>query len=126
MTPDLSGAIEARIGELTSLGGDCKQYAAVLQSSLASGRIEVRPYMWRVGQHLASAEARFDGQIALARDIDSLNVGVRTLDEITWSVEHEAAHVAFRIPSGAPEFEEAVNRHVAECRTRTTSSHVTR
>ena len=56
--------------------------------------------MWRVGQHLASGEAKPNGDMTLAREIDSLNVGIRTVDDVMRSIEHEAVHIAFALPSG--------------------------
>ena len=53
--------------------------------------------MWRVGAQLASGEARPDGAIYLAREIDSLNVGRRSFDELVWTMEHEAAHIALKL-----------------------------
>lgn len=116
MSAPVAHAIEARIADLKARGGDCLSYGEALASSLTSGRIIVRPYMWRVGPNLASAQAGPSGEMTLAREIDSLNVGVRTLDEVVWSVEHEAAHIAFRIPSGEAGDEALVDSHVRQCR----------
>ena len=113
---DVCGALASRVADLKTRGGDCLAYGQVLESSVASGRLVVRPYMWRVGQNLASAQATPAGDIAVAREIDSLNVGVRTLDEVLWSVEHEAVHVAFQIPSGLTADEDVVDRVVRACR----------
>jgi hypothetical protein len=115
---ELRGAIESRISDLKSRGGACGAYGRVLEQSLETGRIAVRPYMWRVGPRRASAQAHADGEIIVARDIDSLNVGVRTLADVIRSVEHEAAHLAFSIPSGQESHEVSVDGHVAECRPR--------
>lgn len=116
MSAAVARAIETRIADLKSRGGDCLAYGQVLETSLISGRIIVRPYMWRVGPNLASAQAGPSGEMTLAREIDSLNVGVRTLDEVVWSVEHEAAHIAFRIPSGRADDEALVDLRVRQCR----------
>lgn len=89
-----------RVAELKSRGGECAAYGSVLESSLQSGRVTVRDYMWRVGGRLVSGEARPDGAIVIARHIDPLNVGARTIDDIVRTLEHEAAHVAFRITNG--------------------------
>ena len=53
--------------------------------------------MWRVGSQLTSGEAKPNGEMILAREIDPLNVGVRTLDDLLWTMEHEAVHIAFRV-----------------------------
>jgi len=53
--------------------------------------------MWRVSGRLVSGEARSDGDIVVARHIDPLNIGIRTVYDIVRSLEHEAAHVTFRI-----------------------------
>jgi hypothetical protein len=116
MSAAVAQAIEMRIADLKSRGGDCLAYGEVLESSLTTGRIIVRPYMWRVGPNLASAQAGPSGEMALAREIDSLNVGVRTLDDVVWSVEHEAAHIAFRIPSSQVADEALADLHVRQCR----------
>lgn len=116
MPSDVTQAIEQRITELESRGGDCSRYGRVLETSFRRGRITIRPYMWRVGQHLASGEAKPNGEMTLAREIDSLNVGVRTLDDVMWSVEHEAVHVAFDLPSGLESSEEKANATVRACR----------
>ena len=117
MSVPVERAIESRIADLKARGSDCTVYGEVLENSLKSGRITVRPYMWRVGPNLASAQAGPNGEMEFAREIDPLNVGVRTLDDVLWSVEHEAVHVAFRIPSGQAADEASVDRHVQECRT---------
>ncbi|HXD23203.1 MAG TPA: hypothetical protein VN613_07575, partial [Gemmatimonadaceae bacterium] len=82
MAPELAAALRARVAKLKSRGGDCATYGAVLEDALVSGRIVIRPYMWRVRGNLASAEGESSGEMTLARDIDSLNVGVRTLDDV--------------------------------------------
>ena len=97
LTPEVARAIERRIEALTLRGGDCALVGSTLDRSYKEGRIRIRPYMWRVGEHLASGEARPNGDIALAREIDSLNVGRRTLAEMLETMEHEAAHIAFAI-----------------------------
>jgi hypothetical protein len=116
MPADLTTAIEERIADLKTRGGDCLAYGEVLESSFANGRITLRPYMWRAGPNLASALGKSNGEMTLAREIDSLNVGVRTLDDVLWSVEHEAAHIAFQIRSGSQDTEAAVDEHVKACR----------
>ena len=115
MPSDVIGAIEGRIASLKQRGGDCETYGEVLENSLTSGRITLRPYMWREGSNLASAQGRPSGEMTLAREIDSLNVGVRTLGDVLWSVEHEAAHIAFRIPSGDDLSERSADEHVRAC-----------
>lgn len=89
-----------RVAQLKTLGGECATYASVLESSLFSGRVTVRPFMWRVEGRLVSGEARPDGAIVVAREIDPLNVGMRSIDDVVRTLEHEAAHVAFRITNG--------------------------
>ena len=116
LPPELTRAIETRLSELAQRGGVCSQYAEVLERSYRDGRITLRPYMWRVGGRLVSGQARPNGDMLLAREIDSLNVGVRTVDDVLWSVEHEAAHVAFRIDPGAEPNEDRANRYVRACR----------
>ena len=113
---DVERAIEHRIADLESRGGDCLRYGKVLETSYRSGRITIRPYMWRVGQHLASGEAKPNGDMTLAREIDSLNVGVRTVDDVVMSIEHEAVHIAFALPSGFESSEEKANQTVRACR----------
>lgn len=116
MAPELAAALRARVAELKSRGGDCATYGAVLEDALVSGRIVIRPYMWRVRGNLASAEGESSGEMTLARDIDSLNVGVRTLDDVARSAEHEAVHIAMRIASGDEAREARVQERVQECR----------
>lgn len=94
-----TAAIERRIDELKAKGGACATYGVVLERSLRAGQISIRPYMWRVGAQLASGEGHPDGAIFLAREIDSLNVGRRPFDELLWTMEHEAAHIAFNLDS---------------------------
>ncbi|HVT39027.1 MAG TPA: hypothetical protein VHE78_08275 [Gemmatimonadaceae bacterium] len=115
MTPGVTDAVAARVTELKARGGGCLAYGEVLEASLASGRITLRPYMWRVGSDLASAEGRPGGEMILALEIDSLNVGVRTIDDVLRSLEHEAAHIAFGIPSGDRTTEADVDQHVNRC-----------
>jgi hypothetical protein len=115
-TSELAAAIAARVADLKARGGTCEQYGIVLEDALISGQIAVRPYMWRVQGNLASAEGESSGEMTIARDIDSLNVGVRGLDDVLRSAEHEAAHIALRIPSGDPEREARVEARVTECR----------
>ncbi|MDP1889299.1 MAG: hypothetical protein Q8K55_00290 [Gemmatimonadaceae bacterium] len=111
-------AVAVRVADLKARGGACQAYGAVLEGSLASKRIVVRPFMWRVGGSLASAQASSTGEIDVARDVDALNVGRRSLDEVVHSVEHEAVHIAFAIPSGAEWNEMLVNERVEGCRSR--------
>lgn len=116
MPTEVTRAVEARIADLKQRGGTCSQYGAVLERSYRSGRITMRPYMWRVGSHLASGEAKPDGEMMLAREIDSLNVGVRTVDDVLWSMEHEAVHIALNVPSGVEASEEQANGYVRACK----------
>jgi hypothetical protein len=116
MKPEVARAIETRIADLKTRGGTCLAYGEVLQRSYVEGRITLRPYMWRVGGNLASGQARESGELATAVEIDSLNVGRRTLDEVIRSIEHEAAHVALQIPSRDDSAEKAVDLRVKECR----------
>jgi hypothetical protein len=109
-------AIESRVAELASRGGDCARYGSVLETSYRNGQITIRPYMWRVGRDLASGEAKPNGTMTLAREIDSLNVGVRKMDELLWTMEHEAAHIAFGLTSGEEASEERANQYVRACR----------
>ena len=90
-------------------------YAEVLEKSLSSGYITVRPFMWRVGASLTSGQAQPDGHIMVARDIDSLNVGVRKLQDVVRTVEHEAVHVAFSLQTGAGSAEPWVDEHLDQC-----------
>ena len=87
-----------------------------VESSYRSGQITMRPYMWRVGSHLASGEAKPNGDMTLAREIDSLNVGVRTVGDVLWTMEHEAAHIAFDLASGDQASEEKANQTVRACK----------
>ncbi len=115
-------AVAVRVADLKARGGACQAYGAVLEGSLASQRIVVRPFMWRVGGSLASAQALSSGEIDVARDVDPLNVGRRSLDEVVHSVEHEAVHIAFAIPSGAERNEMLVNERVDGCRSRSSAT----
>ena len=108
--------VETRIADLKARGGDCSRYGEVLETSYRSGQITLRPYMWRVGSHLASGEAKPNGDMMLAREIDSLNVGVRTVNDVLWSMEHEAAHIAFDLASGNEASEERANQTVRACK----------
>jgi hypothetical protein len=87
----------------------------VLESSYRSGQITLRPYMWRTGSHLTSGEGKPNGDMMLAREIDSLNVGVRTVDDVLWTMEHEAAHIAFDLASGDQANEEKTDQTVRAC-----------
>jgi hypothetical protein len=116
-SPDeLTAAIEARIADLKTRGGECEEFGAVLETALATGHITIRPYMWRVDGNLASAQAESSGELTIARDIDVLNVGVRRVDDVLRSAEHEAAHIALRIPSGDRSREARVDEWVNSCR----------
>jgi hypothetical protein len=116
MPTELTRAVESRIARLKARGGDCSRYAAVLETSYRSGQITLRPFMWRVGTHLASGEAKPTGEMMLAREIDSLNVGVRTVDDVLWTMEHEAAHIAFDFASGNDASEDKANQTVRTCK----------
>ena len=113
---EITRAVEERIADLKERGGDCSRYGAVLETSYRSGQITLRPYMWRTGSNLTSGEAKPNGDMMLAREIDSLNVGVRTVDDVIWTMEHEAAHVAFDLASGNESSEEKVNQTVRACK----------
>lgn len=115
MSTEIAQVLERRIASLRDRGGDCARYGAVLERSLRLGQIRLRPFMWRVGSNLASGESKPSGEMTLAREIDALNVGVRTLDEVVSSIEHEAAHIALDITrtNGGEERAEAT---VRECR----------
>lgn len=99
LNPAELATLERRIGELRQRGEPCSTYAEVMERSVRSGQISMRLYMWRVGAQLASGQARPDGAMIFAREIDSLNVGLRPFDEIVWTIEHEAAHIAFHLDS---------------------------
>lgn len=116
LTDDIRRAIESRLADLRDRGGECAAYGEVLERAYREGRITLRPYMWRVGTRLTAGMARLDGTMTLAREIDSLNVGVRTPDDVVWSMEHEAVHVTFRIPSWTPYDEEQTDAFVRTCR----------
>ena len=116
MPAEITRAVESRLVDLKARGGDCSRYAAVLESSYRSGQITIRPFMWRVGSSLASGEATPTGEMMLAREIDSLNVGVRTVNDVLWTMEHEAAHIAFELASGTEASEEKTNQTVRACR----------
>lgn len=118
-------AVATRVADLKARGGACQAYGMVLEGSLANKRLVVRPFMWRVGGRLASAQALSTGEIDVARDVDPLNVGRRSLDEVVHSVEHEAVHIAFAIPSGAEWNEMQVNERVDGCRSRSSVSGAT-
>jgi len=117
MPSDVTQAIETRISNLKARGGDCSRYASVLETSYRSGRITLRPFMWRVGSHLASGAAKPNGEMTLAREIDSLNVGVRTVDDVVASMEHEAVHITFALASGIDASEVAADQYVRGCKT---------
>ena len=116
MPTEITRAVESRIADLKARGGDCSRYGSVLESSYRSGQIILRPFMWRVGTHLASGEAKPNGDMTLAREIDSLNVGVRTVDDVVGTMEHEAAHIAFELASGNEATEEKTNQVVRACK----------
>ena len=111
---DLTLAIEKRLTDLKARGGYCSSYAAALENSYRSGQITLRPFMWRVGSQLAAGEARPNGEMILAREIDPLNVGVRTIDDLLWTMEHEAAHIAFKIENTATE--DRADEYVRACK----------
>ena len=115
LDPEVARAVEKRLTDLKSLGGNCASYGAVLESSYRSGQITLRPYMWRVGSHLASGEAKPNGEMVLARDVDSLNVGLRTVDDLVRTMEHEAVHIAFKTSSGTSLTEARTNDYVRAC-----------
>jgi hypothetical protein len=112
---EIARAVEVRIADLHARGGDCSRYGAVLERSYRDGRIVIRPFMWRVGSHLASGEATPDGRMMLAREIDSLNVGIRTVGDVISSMEHEAAHIAFHLGSDYAASEAAASQTVRAC-----------
>ena len=116
LPPEIARVVETRIVDLEMRGGECARYGAVLERSYRGGRIAIRPFMWRVGTHLTSGEATPNGDMTLAREIDSLNVGVRTVDDVLWTMEHEAAHIAFDFVSGNDAREEQTNQAVSACR----------
>ena len=113
---EINRAVERRIANLKARGGDCSRYGTVLESSYRSGQITLRPYMWRTGAHLTSGEAKPNGDMMLAREIDSLNVGVRTVDDVIWTMEHEAAHIAFDLASGNEPNEDKTDQTVRACK----------
>ena len=112
---DITRAVEARIANLKARGGDCSRYGTLLENSYRSGQITLRPFMWRTGSHLTSGEGKPNGDMMLAREIDSLNVGVRTVDDVLWTMEHEAAHIAFDLASGNEANEEKTDQTVRAC-----------
>jgi hypothetical protein len=116
MPADITRAVETRIADLKARGGTCSRYGTILETSYRRGRIIIRPFMWRVGSHLASGEAKPNGDMTLAREIDSLNVGVRTVDDVLWSMEHEAVHIAFDLASGGEASEVEADRYVRSCK----------
>ena len=116
LSTEITRAVESRIADLKARGGDCSRYGAVIESSYRGGQITLRPFMWRVGTHLASGEAKPNGDMMLAREIDSLNVGVRTVDDVVGTMEHEAAHIAFDLASGSEASEEKTNQVVRGCK----------
>ncbi|HVZ48407.1 MAG TPA: AarF/UbiB family protein [Gemmatimonadaceae bacterium] len=116
LAPEVSAAIERRVAALDARGGDCRAYGTVLAHALADGKISVKPFMWRVGANLAAGTAHPEGDMTVAMNIDSLNVGLRTLDDVIESVEHEAAHLAFQDLPRDPTGEAAVERKVRACR----------
>jgi hypothetical protein len=113
---DISRAIEGRLADLQRRGGACAEYGSVMERSYRQGRISIRPYMWRVEGRLVSGQASPNGDMVIARDIDPLNVGVRTLDDVLWSAEHESAHIAFRIGSLEWAGLDLADRYVRACR----------
>lgn len=125
MPTEVTRAIETRIADLKQRGGVCSRYGSVLEHSYRSGKIALRPYMWRVGSHLASGAAKPNGEMMLAREIDPLNVGVRTVDDVLWSMEHEAVHLALGIASGMETSEEQTNEYVRACKSDAPPGHAT-
>lgn len=119
---EISSAVESRLSELKQRGGVCSRYGEVLEKSYKSGRITLRPYMWRVGDRLASGEAKPTGEMTLAREIDPLNIGLRTVDDLVWSMEHEAVHIAFNITTGVENGEDRANPYVRACRSEARSA----
>jgi len=117
MPTEITQAIESRIALLKERGGDCNRYGTVLETSYRSGRITIRPFMWRVGTNLASGQATPNGAMTLAREIDSLNVGVRTVEDVLSSMEHEAVHITFDLASVTEASEEKANQIVRGCKT---------
>lgn len=115
MPPDLTRAVETRLADLKDRGGVCSRYGAVMEHSYRAGKITIRPFMWRVGSSLASGEAKPNGDMTLAREIDPLNVGVRTVDDVLRSMEHEAAHIAFDLRTGLEGGEDQAERYVIAC-----------
>jgi hypothetical protein len=111
-----AAAVEARVADLKARGGECEEFGTLLESAFANGHITLRPFMWRVDGNLASAQGESNGEMTIAREIDSLNVGVRKLDDVLRSAEHEAAHMALRIPSGDAIHEARVDASVRSCR----------
>lgn len=105
-----------RVAELKGLGGDCAVYGSVLETSVTEGRVRIRPYMWRVGRKLVSGEATPEGNIVVAREIDPLNHGIRTVEDVLWTLEHEAAHLAFRISNLDDALADGTNARLRECR----------
>jgi hypothetical protein len=116
MPAEITRAVELRIEDLKARGGDCARYGSVLESSYRRGRITLRPFMWRVGTNLASGEAKPNGDMTLAREIDSLNVGVRTVNDVLASMEHEAVHITFGLLSGIEASENRADQYVRACR----------
>lgn len=115
MKPELARAIELRVADLKVRGGACQAYGDVLEKSYAAGQIKLRPFMWRERGNLASGSASESGELSTAIEIDSLNVGSRTIDDVLRSIEHEAAHVAFKLPSRDATSEADVDRRIRQC-----------
>src|SRR5215510_6449583 len=67
MDEDLRRALTARIEDLKVRSGACATYGFVLETSLQSGRIAVRPTMWRHEGRLVAGEATPGGDMSLAR-----------------------------------------------------------
>ena len=114
--PVLAVRSTQRVAELKSLGGECAAYGSVLESSMLEGRVTVRPYMWRVGGRLVSGQARTSGDIMIARHIDPMNRGVRSVDDVVRTLEHEAAHVAFGVTNGPAGMVDNASSIVDACR----------
>lgn len=126
MPGEIARALEARVAELKQRGGVCTLYAGVLENAYHGGRITLRPFMWRVGGRLASGQATPNGEMTLAREIDPLNVGLRTVDDVVWSMEHEAVHIALRIASAEWPREDGADSYVRACRKPRSEADATR
>jgi hypothetical protein len=111
----LRAILPTRLRELSARGGECAAYAAVLGTAVDSGKVTLRPFMWRVNGRLASAQAWPKGAIVAAREIDSLNVGARRVGELLASLEHESAHIVLGLPAGDIRTEWSVDDLIRRC-----------